>query len=359
MRRVVFRLLAKGLEGVSSLELRRHNENGGKGNVILLHGWREHMLHPTLHQLALQLFEAGYDSVTAVDMKNHGVHADERERGMVYSYRHIVRELRFVVYRILLSRSRGQAPTYVIGYSLGGLIAMLLLQMSALLRPRIGGVIFISVPLRVTQNASTLVQKFIPVLKPLSGLLKRAAAHYGVQGKKAPDPDDKYYYYGPIPLCTSIEIYNAVRAANTPGKMEKLAALRNVAFIHGTSDEVAPWQDVRHALRRAVSTDFTKLSSISFPGAREYHSEDGSRVLLIYRRVGHDIFNESTRVYGDVVRILDGWSEQKFEPLFHEDKEYLLRDLADLGIFWIAEFFTSLWNARHRFLSFLRFGKHR
>jgi alpha-beta hydrolase superfamily lysophospholipase len=356
MRRVLFAGIREKLAGITSNDLRAQVP---KGNVILLHGWREHMNSPTFLPLGFALRDAGYN-VLMFDFPNHGGNVtEESDRGHVSSFWSLVYLVRIIVFRVLLSRSRGKLPTYVLGYSMGALTLMLLLVKKMLLRRGIAGAIFVSIPLRVTHNASEAVRRFEPAIRAFRGILKRLKPRHPVSESRQRNPDDPNYYYGPANLCTAIEIYDAAAAVTAPGKMELLAQVAHIAFLHGKDDDVAPSLDALSGFRRIVGE--SPNAYVEFQredGVTKYETLDSRHILHMYAGIGHDIFAHSDVIVSDIATVLDRWSAKgDFVPIFADEDSGIITDITDF-VFWaIHEIFAHLWNARHRLFALLRFRR--
>lgn len=340
LRRIFFARVRKPLGMTSQFRL-EPPALSTKGNVLVGHGWSEHMLSPTFLPLPISLFFAGYN-VSGFDLPNHGAHVNEHDRGIIKSYQKFVSIFRAVIFRVLFSRARGHRRTVLVVYSTSALLAKRLLEQHPLLRQGIWGVIFVSSPLEVTQNASERVQNFIPKIMPYRNVLKHLVPHFPVSGPREPSPDDPYHSDRKVPLCTAVEIFNAASDATAAGALELIADVPCVAFIHGKNDKVATWEHARKAFLRIAGEDSSALLTKNEHGVERIQNANGTRVAIAYPGIGHDIFAESDRIIPDIIEILDGWMKVgKFTPVFFDEKS-LDYDLVDFTLWSLEELFRRL-----------------
>ena len=81
MRRALFARIRDELRGLPSIDLRAANP---KGNVILCHGWREHMTFPTFIAFAFAVHASGYN-VYVFDWPNHGKNLKQEGPAAVFA----------------------------------------------------------------------------------------------------------------------------------------------------------------------------------------------------------------------------------------------------------------------------------
>lgn len=360
MRRVIFSRLRDLLGKIDWID-RRVQTDRVKGNAIVLHGMREHMDSPSFAALIVALHTAGYN-VLACNFPHHGAHTDgDAKRGSVQSFWEWIDVARVLCYRVLLSRTRGNHPTFVISYSAGALSTARLLQLKPLLRKGLAGAVFISIPLKVDHNATVELRRWMPYIRPMRGVLKRIVPNFPVSSPKEEVPDDPHYFRGPYTLLTSVEIYNATIAATAPGYIERLRDMEHIAFMHGIQDEIAPVHAAHEAFKRIVGEDFDScIKQRRQGGFRQLMTPDKKRAFYQYAGVGHDILEESPQCTADIVATLDSWlPTAKPEPVFTDDGFLTPQDLLHFGWYAISHALSMIWDMKHMLLKMLRFRNHR
>ncbi len=360
MRRVIFSRLRDLLGKIDWID-RRVQTDRVKGNAIVLHGMREHMDSPSFAALVVALHSAGYN-VLACNFPHHGAHTEgDAKRGSVQSFWEWIDVARVLCYRVLLSRTRGKHPTFVISYSAGALSTARLLQLKPLLRKGIAGAVFLSIPLKVDHNASVELRRWMPYIRPVRGFLKRIAPNYPVSCAKEESLDDPHYFTGPYTLLTSVEIYNATIAATATGFIERLRDVEHIAFMHGIQDEIAPVHAAYDAWKRIVGEDLDACIKVKRQGGfRQVTTLDRKRAFYQYAGVGHNILAESPQCILDVVTTLNGWLKTaKPEPVFTDDGFLTPEDLLKFGWYAISRAFGMIWDMKHMLLKMLRFRNHR
>ena len=194
-----------------------------KGNVIILHGYRGHVRAPHFKGLANAFDDASFNVATC-DLPNFGKSEpkDPKWRGQIPSFALLVKVSKGMTYADLTSKTKHNKPIVIIGYSVGALTIMRFLQTYPYIQKYIAGAVFISVPLRVEQNADPKILKYRRVIEPFFGMFARARPHWSV-AKYEPDEfsaDDPMHFKGDMEAVTANQIRKASKAAR--GRLERI-----------------------------------------------------------------------------------------------------------------------------------------
>ncbi len=317
-----------------------------KGNAIIVHGYRGHVRAQHFKDLANEFYDADFN-VASFDLPNFGKskpHRPELE-GQVVTFAELVRSLKSILFAMLESKSKSSVPTILVGYSIGALVILRLLQIYPYLQKHVAGIVLIAVPLRVDHNARKELLRWKSVIKPFFKMLVRIRPGMSVSFYEEDEfsRDDPHHFKGAMNAWTANQILVASESAREG--MKKIAV--PVLFIHGAEDVTAPLEDMERAYGN-VST--------------EHDDKD----KIVYQNVDHLILQKHRRSIEDalkwgkirarlakdaVVRIHaePGRAEERIEDLlrvFHA-----LLDTARLLL-------RLLWNIRGDFLHSV-FGRKR
>ena len=319
-----------------------------KANVLVLHGLKENIYSRPFHDVIEGLYKAHYH-VVAFDFPNHGINvADEKKRGLVEGFWRWVDTTSVFAYWILISEKWGAKPTYVLGYSLGALDGVHLLQKKFLVRRGVAGLIQVAPPFSVDHNVSESARRWLPYLKPFRKVAKKVIPNYPVAPPRV-ITDDPLHDNGPVKFVTAAEVFDATNEAVAPGKIERLRDLAQTAIFHGQADTVAPIKDSFAAFRRIAGGDFdTYLKKRKRNGVKETHSPDGNRKFVQYDQVTHDIFEGSEGVIPDIIETLDEWVPRaKAEDVFVDDRLIPVEDILVFGWWLMSHALSTLWETKY------------
>ena len=237
----------KKLSAVGHMNLKQPN---AKANIVVFHGFRGHM--GSMTRLITKLYDKGYN-VFALDFPNHGRSVEgENERGFVH-FGECMTAARAAITTIRLSEYRKNLPIFIVGYSLGALVAYRLLQEKKSVRRHVSGVVCISTPLRVDQNVHEWIRKIpwvhrmLPVLKKWFPRLPVDKSFFSRTSREdirfsERELNDPFYYTGSLNLHTAAEVQEAANAAHkSVGELADIPML----FIHGTQDKIAHYGAVK------------------------------------------------------------------------------------------------------------------
>lgn len=240
----------------------------------MVHGYGEHSSRHA--ETASLLAEDGY-AVHTFDLRGHG-----RSRGKRYAVRLFDEHLDDL--EVSLSRARGErpdAPAFLLGHSLGGLISVLFVIER---EPELSGMI-------LSGPAVALGRRFSALKVIASLLLGRVLPSFPMvrfpAASLSRDPEvvrsyrnDPLVHHGRTPAGTASEIIRAVRRAEA--RFERIGL--PVLVMHGGEDQVADVEGSRRLHARARSRD---------------------KQLRIYEGLFHEILNEPERA--SVLADLKAW----------------------------------------------------
>ena len=263
-------------DGLRLFERRWQPDGLPRGEVLLVHGFIEHggRYGPTAEALARR----GY-AVSATDLRGHGKSAGPR--CSIQSFDQYVDDLDGCFERVV-RRAAGK-PVFVLGHSLGGLIAV-----SWCIRGgRAPSGLILSGP------ALQVGHRLFPWLRRLAGLgnaLFPRLRLVRMGGRSiSRDPavvaqfrDDPLVFHGRFPVRSGAEILRAGDLARTAFQQIRASLL----ILHGTADRVAAVEASRELLHRAAAADKT---------------------LRLYPGLYHEVLNEPEReqVLDDLIQWLD------------------------------------------------------
>lgn len=286
-------------ECLSKVSTHDHRLLGAKANAVILHGLRGHMRTKAMRKLADALEDAGCNT-TICDLPQHGTNAGKKQRWTkIKSFKDFVRIARAMTYITLLSRSRGDLPTFIIGYSLGALITIRLLQLNPFIRKNIKGVICLSTPLKVDHHAGKAIRRNRQLIERLSPFLLKYLPWLPVSkvpssktGRLAADDEewvtDPLFYKGPLVFRMAWKIRTAAQNANNNLGLINMPIL----FLHGGKDAISPLSAVMKAYGNIPSEDKT---------------------LKLYKEVRHDIIN------GEVLEDMAHWLKERIRQYEKEN----------------------------------------
>lgn len=274
---------AKGWKTRTAIYRKFHDQAGhaARGNVIILHGYRGHVRAPHFKELA-NAFDDEFFNVVTCDLPNFGrsIPLDPKYRGQIPSFNALIEVAKAMTYAILTSRSKNRVPTFLIGYSVGALTIMRFLEKYIAIQRFIAGVVFISLPLHVEQNADKRLLRYRHVLEPLFGIIAHALPHMPV-AKYAPDEfsqTDTDHFKGDMSAVTANEILRASKKAREGVGRISIPAL----FVHGALDQVAPLASVMDA-----------YNGIATPV--------GLKEIIVYNEVDHYVLQRQRKAITDIV----------------------------------------------------------
>ncbi len=217
------------------------------GVVILVHGAHEH--GGRYERVAERLAEAGYASY-AVDHPGHG--RSPGRRGDIGSMDATVGGVAELV--TAAARQHPEAPLFVYGHSLGGLVALTYLTGDP--HPRVIGAV-ISAPALDTSASNAVQRAFAPVLSRLLPGLGVLALDADAVSR---DPEvvaayraDPLNHMGKIVARTGAEILTAATAM--PTRLRRLTL--PLLVLHGGDDRIMPVSASELVRDHAASTDLT------------------------------------------------------------------------------------------------------
>ena len=246
--------------------------------LIVLHGLGEHSGRYT-H--VIEHFAARGLAVFAPDHRGHGMTAEIP--GYVKDMNRVVTD----VSRLLdhVNRAHPGLPVFLLGHSLGGLLAML-----ALLRfqERFAGAVLSAPGVAVPDNVSPLVVKIAGILSAVAPTLP--VQHFEFD-EVCRDPDvveatkhDPLFYRGRIRARTGYGIITGITAAREGADRISLPLL----VLHGSEDRSVPVEASRFVHERAASPD---------------------KALVIFPGLYHEILNEPERE--EVFATIDRWLDER------------------------------------------------
>eukprot|EP01062_Namystynia_karyoxenos_P056225 TRINITY_DN47195_c0_g1_i1.p1 TRINITY_DN47195_c0_g1~~TRINITY_DN47195_c0_g1_i1.p1 ORF type:complete len:327 (+),score=97.45 TRINITY_DN47195_c0_g1_i1:96-1076(+) len=251
-----------------------------RGAVVVVHGFGEHCGRAAYDKLALALNGMGLD-VYAMDHQGHGRSGGERVH--VEDFVCLIRDLRkFVRERVRPDREArgvGNTPLFILGHSMGGLIAARALQSS-------GGTDYkaavfsapawstdpqLATPAKVAMGS--VLQRFFPRM-PLGQLEVKAISREKMV--VAEYTQDVLNHHGPIPARLGIGMIMTQKAVMAQASAVKIPFL----VVHGQNDAICPIQGSTDFIAKAGTPHQNKHLK-SYPGAFHelFEEEQGQRVL--------------------------------------------------------------------------------
>ena len=248
-----------------------------RAGVLLVHGYSGHS--GRYQHLMASLGEAGF-ATFCPDHRGHGLSG--RLLGLIERMEDVVQDL--VALRAQMEEALPEVPVFILGHSLGGLLAVLTLGAGA--KPLRGAVL--SAPAVVSPTA-------VPwVMKALARSLGKSFPTLGVRSYFDPAKaarseaaqrsmlEDKLFYKGKVRARTAAEILDSIDRAEAVLSQLELPLL----ILHGGADQVVPVDASQAVYDRAPSTDKT---------------------LRIYEDAYHQMFNdpEWEQILGEIVAWMD------------------------------------------------------
>ena len=246
--------------------------------MLLVHGFMEHggRYGPVAEVLA------GHGcAVSVTDLRGHG--KSDGPRCWIRSFDEYLDDLDEFFDRIV-RRAEGK-PAFVLGHSLGGLIAVL---WGIRRQPRLNGLILSGPGLEVRPGLFPWLRRVArlgSVLFPRLRLVRMGGRYISRDpAVVAQFRDDPLVFHGRFPVRTGAEILRAGRLARS--ELEQVRA--PLLIMHGTADRVATVEASEELYKRAAATDKT---------------------LRLYPGLYHEVLNEPEKeqVRGDLVR----WIEER------------------------------------------------
>jgi acylglycerol lipase len=249
-----------------------------RGVVCIVHGGCEHS--GRYAYLANVLARSGY-LVAGIDLRGHG--RSPGRRVFIRSFDEYLTDV-----RCLLSQAAKQAPgrpVFLLGHSLGGLIATLFVIAE---RPLIAGLVLSGPFLEIGEGISRPAIMIARMMGRLFPTLTITKALDATAVSRNPDVVNAYakdplVHHGGIPLGTGVEVMKAIATKNA-----RMAEIRVPLLVfHGTADRLAAVDGSKQLYRRASSADKT---------------------LRLCEGLFHEVFNEPERdtLLDELVKWLDG-----------------------------------------------------
>jgi alpha-beta hydrolase superfamily lysophospholipase len=265
-------------DGLRLYERRWLSRGAPRAEVLLVHGFAEHggRYAPTAEVLAGH----GY-AVAVMDLRGHGKSAGPR--CWIRSFDEYLDDLDGFYER----RVRGAEgkPLFVLGHSLGGLIA-LLWDIRCARRPR--GLILSGPALQVRRQLFPWLRRLAglgSIVFPRLRLVRMGGRNVSRDAAiVAQFHDDPLVFHGRFPVRSGAEILRAGDLARTQFELVRTPLL----ILHGTDDRVAAVEASQELFQRAATTDKT---------------------LHLYPGLFHEVLNEPEKeqVRGDLI----GWIDQR------------------------------------------------
>ena len=264
-------------DGLRLLERRWRPGGESRGEVLVVHGFTGH--GGRYAPAAAALTARGY-GVSAMDLRGHG--KSDGPRCWVRRFDEYLDDLD-AHFRGVVQRA-GEKPLFVLGHSLGGLIALLWCIGR---RPEgLRGLILSGPALQVRHELYPWLRRLAGVASVLFPRLRlvRMGGRYISRDPAivAQFRDDPLVYHGRFPVRTGAEILRAGDLARA--QFERLRT--PLLILHGTADRVAAVEASEELVRRAESADKT---------------------LRLYAGLYHEVLNEPEKeqVRAEVIQWLD------------------------------------------------------
>ncbi len=249
--------------------------DGREAVVLIIHGYGEHSgryAHVARH-LALQNF-----IIETFDLRGHG--RSEGDRAYISSFDQYTRDVHVFAKRVW--EEHPDLPVFLLGHSLGGLIAALYVLH---FQPKIDGLILSSAALKISDDLSPLLQKMSGVIGKMLPKLPtiKLDAKFISRDPKVVDAyeNDPLVYHKGTLAKTGAEIIRATQKIQAKMEMLRLPML----IFHGTADRLTDPEGSKQLYLRAKSAD---------------------KILKLYEGFYHETMNEpeKERVLNDVLEWL-------------------------------------------------------
>lgn len=251
--------------------------------VVVVHGIHEHSARYA--HVGARLAAAGF-AVYAADHRGHG--RSDGRRANIERMALIQQDLRSFV-RFAADRHTG--PTFMVGHSLGGLIALVYAIDGAATGCGLDGLV-LSGPAVTATAGSALAKRLAPVLSAL--LPDLGVASLGAEKKISRDPDvvrsyrnDPLVYRGRIKARTGAEILAVMQ--RLPAGLPRLSV--PLLVLHGTDDQICP-----------LTGSMMVHEAVSSP----------DKTLRRYPGLYHEVFNEPER--NQILTDLISWLNDRSRP---------------------------------------------
>ncbi|HEV7223829.1 MAG TPA: alpha/beta hydrolase [Pirellulales bacterium] len=234
-----------------------------RAGVAIVHGYAEHS--GRYEEVAGRLLAAGH-CVYQFDLRGHG--RSEGPRAFVRSFDDYIRDLQTFVERV---RPRQAGPLYLLGHSMGGLIAALWTLANPL---GASGLVLSGAALKVNDRIHPWLQRMSSAIGMVAPRLPTIRLDDAALSRSAETVrrfrEDPLVYHGRMPARTGAEILRAAKRL-----APRLAEFRlPLLIMHGGDDRLADPEGSRQLHCRAVSDDKT---------------------LKLYPGLFHEIFHEPER----------------------------------------------------------------
>ena len=263
-------------DGLPLFERRWQPAGEPRAEVLLVHGFVE---HGGRHAATAASLTRRCYAVSVMDLRGHGKSAGAR--CFVSSFDEYVNDLD-AHYDRVVCRAKGK-PVFVLGHSLGGLIAVL---WTIRRQPKSSGLILSGPALQVRPQLFPWLRHLARAGSTLFPRLRLVR----MGGRKiSRDPaivaqfrDDPLVFHGRFPVRTGAEILRAGRLVRAQFEQVRAPLL----ILHGAADRVADVEASQALFQRAEATDKT---------------------LCLYPELYHEVLNEpeKERVLADLVQWLD------------------------------------------------------
>jgi alpha-beta hydrolase superfamily lysophospholipase len=259
--------------------------------VVVVHGLHEHSARYT--HVGARLAAAGF-AVYATDHRGHG--RSDGRRANIERMTLLQQDLRSFVQ---FAAERHPGPVFMVGHSLGGLIALDYVLSSGVLRPGVLGSgadtlagLVLSGPAVTATAGSALAKRLAPVLSMLVPNL--GVASLNAEQKISRDPEvvrayreDPLVYQGRIKARTGAEILAVIQ--RLPGALPRLCV--PLLILHGSDDQICP-----------LAGSVMVYEAVSSP----------DKTLRQYPGLYHEVFNEPER--NQILTDLIGWLNDRSRP---------------------------------------------
>jgi alpha-beta hydrolase superfamily lysophospholipase len=258
-------------DGLTLRGMRLTGPGRSKGAVVLAHGYAEHAgrYEPIVRALAASRF-----AVYAVDHRGHG--RSDGERCIVERFDQYVDDLALVVE--LARREQAGKPCYLIGHSMGGLIA---LRYALAGQAQLDGIVLLA---PVIQFAPAVTARQEQLLRRVASRLPKLPLFKDRRGLRSTDPDvdlqvehDPFCYHGRVRAGTVVGLADAGRDAYE--QAGKLAL--PVLILHGDDDPLVAPAGSMALYQRIGVREGADNSLITWPGMRHelLNEPDGEQVI--------------------------------------------------------------------------------
>jgi alpha-beta hydrolase superfamily lysophospholipase len=264
----------EGADGLTLFERAWLPEGEARAVVVIVHGYAEHS--GRYEHVGKALTARGY-AVEALDLRGHG--RSEGDRATVRSFSRFLADLRRFIARV---RARHPGlPLFVLGHSMGGTIVSLYAIND---QPEVAGIV-LSGPAVVARGGARQVTA--PIFSALGRLFPNLPLSQLKAETVSRDPavvaaydSDPLVYRGKMRAGLIRAFTEALKRIDAG--METISP--PILLLHGTADELAPFEGSQQLALRARSMD---------------------RTLKLYEGLAHEVLNEPEK--DEVIAELLGW----------------------------------------------------